>query len=244
MYVRFYVSVVPQYLNAYIVSAIYNYPWQVGVALYLQEHDDLSDCCFTGASAGSFVASLLATDISIKQYMNTWVKDGYKIFNANPFGLYFICHSVISLVGSKYMSPDDYKRANNRLYVSISKFKNYRLQNELISEFTSNTDMYEALCASSQIPYLNSPSFYYRFRNHKCLDGGFTWNWIKLHESTLVISPYRWNRFKNKVYAVNALIANTEESFFVHILQGYLDAKKNDKDFLKHGLKHKMNSRL
>jgi hypothetical protein len=60
----------------------------------------------------------------------------------------------------------------------------------------------------------------------------------------LVISPYRWNRFKNKVYAVNALIANTEEEFYAHILQGYLDAKKNDKDFLKHGLTKKAKSKL
>ena len=68
---------------------------------------------------------------------------------------FFLCHSVISLVGSKYMSPDDYKRANRRLYVFITKFKGYELSNELVSEFESNTDMYGALCASSQIPFLN-----------------------------------------------------------------------------------------
>ena len=31
----------------------HHYPWRVGVALDLQENDDLSECCFTGASAGS-----------------------------------------------------------------------------------------------------------------------------------------------------------------------------------------------
>ena len=82
-------------------------------------------------------------------------EDGYRIFNAHPFRFYFICHSVISLVGSKYMSPDDYKRANKRPYVSITKFKDYELKNELVSEFESNTDMYGAPCASSQIQFLN-----------------------------------------------------------------------------------------
>ena len=101
------------------------------------------------------MASILATDLSVKEYITKWVRDGYRIFNAHPFGFYFICQSVIALVGSKYMSPDDYKRANNRLHVSIAKFKDYELHNELVSEFESNSDMCGALCASSQIPFLN-----------------------------------------------------------------------------------------
>ena len=217
----------------------HHYPWQVGVALYLQENYDLSECCFTGASAGSFVASILATDVSVKEYITKWVRDGYRIFNAHPFGFYFICHSVISLVGSKYMSPDDYKRANSRLYVSITKFKDYELSNELVSEFESNTDMYGALCASSQIPFLSCPNFFYTYRNNRCLDGGLTWNWVKLNENTLVISPYKWNRIKGKIYALDALIANTEEQFYALILQGYIDAKHNDNDFVKCGLEKK-----
>ena len=64
----------------------HHYPWQVGVALYLQENYDSSECCFTGASAGSFVASILATDLSVKEYIHKWVRDGYRIFNAHPFG--------------------------------------------------------------------------------------------------------------------------------------------------------------
>ena len=78
----------------------HHYPWQLGVALYLQENYDLSDCCFAGA--GSFVASILATDLSVKDYITKWVRDGYRTFNAHPFDFYFICHSVISLVGAKW----------------------------------------------------------------------------------------------------------------------------------------------
>ena len=146
---------------------------------------------------------------------------------------------MISRVGSKYMSPDDYKRANSRLYVSITKFKDDELSNELVSGFESNTDMYGALCASSQIPCLNCPNFFYTYRNHRCLDGGLTWNWVKLNENTLAISPYEWKRIKGKSYVLNALIANTEEQFYALILQGYIDAKQNDNDFVKCGLEKK-----
>ena len=53
----------------------HHYPWQVGVALYLQENYDLSDCRFIGAPGGSFVAGILAHDLSIKDFLVTWVKD-------------------------------------------------------------------------------------------------------------------------------------------------------------------------
>ena len=39
----------------------FHFPWQIGVALYLQQNYDLTDCCFIGASAGAFVSSLLCS---------------------------------------------------------------------------------------------------------------------------------------------------------------------------------------
>ena len=55
----------------------------------------------------------------------------------------------------------------------------------------------------------------------------------------IVISPYKWNRIKGKIYALDALIANTEEHVFALILQAYIDAKHNDNDFVKCGLEQK-----
>ena len=99
--------------------------------------------------------------------------------------------------------------------------------------------MYGALCASSQILFLNCPNFFSTYRNHRCLDGGLTWNWSKLNGNTLDISPYKWNWIKDKNYASDALIANTEEQFYALNLQGYIDAKQNDNDFVKCGLEKK-----
>lgn len=99
----------------------YHYPWQVGVAWYLQEHYDLSDCCFIGVSAGSVVASLLSTNTSMRVYISKWIKEAYTIFNESPTGSYMICHEILKQISAKYMNEDDYQIATNRCYISITK---------------------------------------------------------------------------------------------------------------------------
>ena len=84
-------------------GAGHHYPWQIGVAWYLQEQYDLSQRFFIGASAVSFVASILATDISVREYVSKWIRDGHRIFKSSPTGCNFICHDVVKLVGSKYI---------------------------------------------------------------------------------------------------------------------------------------------
>ena len=155
----------------------YHYPWQVGVALYLQENYDLSECCFLGVSGGSYVATLLALDISIKEYVYIWIKESYKVFKNRLLATYLICHSVIKRIHLKYLSQEDYKKANGRLFISITRFKRL-LRNRIINRFYSNEDLVDAICSSSQIPFMLSPSLFYKFRGERCLDGGFSYNLI------------------------------------------------------------------
>ena len=73
----------------------FHYPWQIGVALYLPEHYDLSECCFLGTSGGSYVAALLAVELSIRDYIRTIVKESYAVFKKHFLGLYLIYHRVL-----------------------------------------------------------------------------------------------------------------------------------------------------
>ena len=41
---------------------------------------------------------------------------------------------------------------------------------------------------------------------------------------------------RGKIYAFDALSANTEEQLYALILQGYIDAKHNENDLVKCGL--------
>ena len=79
----------------------YHYPWQVGVAWYLQEQYDLSDCCFIGVSAGSFVASLLSTNTSVKMYMLNCSNEVYTRFIECYSGRYMTFHDVLKHINSK-----------------------------------------------------------------------------------------------------------------------------------------------
>ena len=214
----------------------YHYPWQVGVAWHLQEHYDLSDCCFIGVSAGSFVASLLSTNTYVKMYILNCSNEVYTNSNESKLGRYTIFHDVLKHINSKYMEKDACKHTNDRCYISITKMNRCSIKNQLVHEFSSNHDLCNAICASSHIPFINSPSFFYMFRNEKCLDGGATYNWVKLNEATMIIPPYKWDSFKNSTYLLQGLITDSEYEFYELMTEGYLDAKANDCDFTNMGL--------
>ena len=204
----------------------YHYPWQVGVALYLQEHYNLNECCFLGVSGGSYVATLLALKLSIREYVFMWIKEAYRDFKKRWLLSYFVCHSVIRRIHLKYLSQDDFLKANGRLFISITKFKCF-LKNQVINQFHSNEDLVDAICTSSQIPFMLSPTFSYTFRGERCLDGGFSYNWMKLNDDTIMISPYQWSRMRY-FYALTGFLHCSEKNFYYLVNKGYNDAKAND----------------
>jgi predicted patatin/cPLA2 family phospholipase len=210
----------------------YHFPWQVGVGLYLQENYDLSDCCFVGVSAGSYIAILLAVGLSVEDYINKMIPEAFLIFNSSRTGSYLIAHGVIKSIMLKYMSETDYKKATEGLLVSLTRCRCSGFSNILVQEFESNEDVLEAICATSHIPYVGSPGLYYKFRGMKCMDGGFTHNWIMLDDETLMISPYKWSR-KKYFYALTALFSNTLEKFNKLVKQGYEDARRHNSYFQK-----------
>jgi hypothetical protein len=154
-------------------------------------------------------------------------------------GSYTILHDALRAVASKYMKEDSYKKANDRLFVSITKVFRCSCKNEIINDFNSNDDIYDAVSASTHIPLITSLKLFYKFRKHKCIDGSFSNNWIKLKENTIIISPYKWTWWKRYTYAFTALISNSEKQFENLVKQGYEDAKKHDSEFMKFGLAKK-----
>ena len=129
-------------------------------------------------SAGSYIAILLAVGLSVEDYINKMIPEA------------FLVHGVIKSSMLKYMSETDYKKATERLFVSLTRCRCSGFSNILVQEFESNEDVLEAICATSHIPYVGSPGLYYKFRGMKCMDSGFTHNWIMLDDETLMISPY------------------------------------------------------
>ena len=124
-----------------------------------------------GASAGAWGGFFILTGLSVADWVET----------------YFVCaRNLDKTLLEAYIDiwpffqtliPDDaYKQCSGRLFISITEITLFGLQNRIVSEFSSNEDLFKACLASSSIPYLTWRKNFFEYRNMWCLDGGFTNN--------------------------------------------------------------------
>ena len=71
---------------------------------------------------------------------------------------------------------DAYKICTGRLFISITILTWLGPKNMIVSEFTSNQDLFECCLASSSIPYLTHRYGIRNYRSHWVVDGGITNN--------------------------------------------------------------------
>jgi hypothetical protein len=62
----------------------------MGIAYYIQNHFDLHDCVFSGASGGAWVSLLLATGSDIREVLDTMISIGQKWSAGRTLGLYLM----------------------------------------------------------------------------------------------------------------------------------------------------------
>ena len=145
-------------------------------------------------------------------------------------------HRVLKGIHLKSLPKEIFNKANGRLFISITSCGSF-LKNRIINLFHSNEDLLDAICTSSQIPFMLSPSFFYKFRGERCLDGGLTYNWLRINGHTIMISPYQWSRMRY-FYARTGLIYSSEQNYYRLVRRGYDDAKANDAYFDKFSKKN------
>ncbi|KDO29304.1 hypothetical protein SPRG_05841 [Saprolegnia parasitica CBS 223.65] len=171
-------------------GGFYNY--HLGIASVLQEHFDLRNCVFSGASAGCFPALVLSLGLDVKSFFYgpnlTLVQD------ANEKTFYGL-RDWIPLTKEhvlKTLAPDAYSRVDNKFFVSITHVPS--LKNELVTSFTSNEDMVECILASGHVPiYTNEVLKPYR--GQKYVDGCVSNNWPVPHgddHPSHVFQIYHW----------------------------------------------------
>lgn len=124
-----------------------------------------------GASAGAWVGLFMLCDFSTANWIET----------------YYLCQERISKTihetyeemwpwAQEHLPPNAYEICSGRLFISITEVTWFGLKNHIISEFTSNQDLFEACLASSAIPYLTFPGLIKKYRGMYVLDGGITNN--------------------------------------------------------------------
>lgn len=155
------------------------YPYQMGIAYYIQKNFDLTNVKFSGASGGSWPACLLAAGIDLK------VALAHMFEFATPqcqgrFGAYGIYDRgmratfVELFAGMHLPSVVNGRLAIPVTRVALSNLLVPYLKEELITDFIDNDDVISAIIASSLIPFLITGSPVSIYRNWICVDAGLT----------------------------------------------------------------------
>jgi len=124
-----------------------------------------------GASAGSWAGMFMLTGISSEAWIETYfanmIRPGSHLLEA---------YRELWPEVKKALPHDAYITCTNKLFISLTEITWSGIQNRIVSEFTSNEDLFEACCASSTIPYMSAPIIYANYRGMRVLDGGLTNN--------------------------------------------------------------------
>lgn len=145
----------------------------VDVLKHALDHNNMRIARLAGASAGAWAGMFAILNISTSFWMET-----YFTCQEHPDKLIHEVYEEMLMPWLKAAIPKDaYKQCSGKLFISISVVTWRGLENQIISEFHSNDDLYECLLASSTIPFMTERCWWGReFRGMHVLDGGLTNN--------------------------------------------------------------------
>jgi hypothetical protein len=149
-------------------GALFAWPYQAGVAAYIQERDLLAaDSRIYGTSSGAVVAVMLACGIDVARVGTPACLEANE--RAARGAITGVLPIYFELFGA-VLPPDAPARATGRLFVRVTQLS--RLRSVLISRFASNAHILDALGASVAIPGL-TVRFAHRVEPlGMCVDGG------------------------------------------------------------------------
>jgi hypothetical protein len=155
-------------------GAFFAWPYQAGVAAYVQDHDLLdANSRVYGTSSGAVVAVMLACGVDIARVgmpagllANARAKHG----KLTPFGSPGRVIPTYFEIFGPTLPDDAHERATGRLFVSTMKLP--RFEKTILSHYTSKSALLDALAASIAIPGV-TVRFAYKTEHHGwCVDGG------------------------------------------------------------------------
>jgi hypothetical protein len=157
------------------------FAYQLGVAAYIKDHFDLSNCIYSGSSGGAWIAMIMAADLCpyrtgdvMKQLTfdhvgeNPWFYQGYGIFSG-------IMHRVnMQLFQEKYSNEQHALKIvhTNRLCIALTRFPS--LKAERHKQWDNVIDLSQAVVASSLVPFFMSGRPCIRHRGKWYFDGCIT----------------------------------------------------------------------
>ena len=143
-----------------------------GAAAVLQRQlPNLSLCRFAGASAGALLITCLCCNVDpavwTMSYNELW--PGTDEENLPLMDVY-------KRRWFQIMPVNAYKLCSGRVFISMTVVTRSGLRNLIVSEYSSNEDLFDAIKASTFIPHLTDRGWTKTYRGHSVLDGGLTNN--------------------------------------------------------------------
>ena len=125
----------------------------------------------SGASAGAWAAMFICTGVSSAAWM-----ESYFACKDTPEIAILDVYKTLWPWFSSMMPQNAHELCTGKLFISISELTVWGFQNRIISEFSSNQELFDCCVASSSIPSLTLRSWVCRFRGKLTYDGGMTNN--------------------------------------------------------------------
>jgi len=160
--------------------------YQTGVAFALQQAGLTDNLLYAGASAGSGLSVLLASDVDAQRIFQSACEILEPHRGKNILLHPLILKNFADAFLTTFITPQTLPRIGGRVHISITTLR--PLRNRLIHQFTDTEDLCRAIRASCHIPSRRFPSV--TFRGDKCIDGGFTRNNPKVGQACLRVSPF------------------------------------------------------
>jgi len=183
-----------QQLNLSFSGSGFLVVYQLGAVKCLLQHGTkcLSNVHrFAGASGGSLVATLLATDVSKHQVMLDTVYELARKIRKWPMRALtpgFHVTEEIRKSMDRLLDEDAHLLVRKKAYVSVTNLTRWR--NDIFTDFQSREELIQCLICSCFIPFYDSFVFP-RFRNEVCIDGGYSCMLPKFDKGrTVTVTPF------------------------------------------------------
>jgi hypothetical protein len=203
------------------------YSYYMGFAYVLQHRLDFSNIIFSGASAGSFIALCCSLNLDMKKIFEYHNMEMIDKLNNMYFGPYYNWYKVYSDQILSMLDKEDHKKLNNRFSYSITEFPS--LNNEIISQWTSNKDLVNGLVASGFVP-IYGKSFVKKYRGKNYIDGAIS-NKKPLLYKNIPHIYMRIDRYRS--FQKNEFFINCDKEYHYKLFNlGVKDALDNFNNFV------------
>ena len=192
----------------------------MGIISFINDHYDLSNVIFTGASAGAWTSLFASYKYNTTDIVNDLLDYDYSsIKSILELQLYFKRKLLLN-----YNSGDFELQ---KFFLGVTVLKNLELSTNIFYNFEDLEDAIDCCIASSHIPLLTG-GFINKYNNEISFDGGFSnMPYLNMNTTILNINPSLWNNNFEDYINYSDLLNINSNNFTKMYNDGYKNAKKN-----------------